>query len=210
MSKNSEPEIIVVGAGGHGKSVVSILLASGRQVYGVLDDNPDCWGTFILGVPVLGPIKTLGDYPKKEMAMGVGDNTNRKELVRQHSNVSWINVQSSTTYINPTAKIGQGTIIFPFAVIGADVSIGDHVIISSHVTLGHDTVLENYVQVAPGVQVAGSVYVEREAMLGIGSTVCPKVRIGKKAILGAGAVAVNDILSGCLALGIPAKVNNGP
>ena len=197
--------IIVLGAGGHGKSLISIMLADQQKIIGVLDDDPKTWHTKILDVPVLGSIELIEEYSKNKVCNGFGHNRKRKSLVQKYPLLKWTGFTSSLAYINPKAKIGVGSFIFPFAVVGAEVIIGDHAIISSHTTLGHDTIIGNYAQVAPGVQVAGDAIIEDEVMLGIGSIVCPKVSVGTGATLAAGAVAVKDIASGITVYGPPAR-----
>jgi len=201
--------IIVLGAGGHGKSIVSVLIADGMKVLGILDDAPESWNTKIVGVPVLGALELLQEYPDHPVIVGVGDNKQREIVVKRFPKARWTTFKSKQAYINPTAQIGEGTVVFPFAVVGADVQLGDHVIISSHTTLGHDTQVEDYVHITPGVQIAGDACIERQAMLGLSSVICPKVRIGQNATLAAGAVAVYDIEAGSMAYGTPARVKGG-
>lgn len=205
MNPTEEGGIIVLGAGGHGKSVVGVLLASGAPVTGVLDDTPEKWGRDVQGVPILGPIADLGHYPNCSAVIGLGDNAERKSIAERFPGARWANVLYPHAYINPTARIGSGTVVFPGAVVGAAVVIGQHVIVSANTTVGHDTILENYVHVAPGVQIAGRAHVGRGALLGIGSIICPGVQIGEDAVLGAGAVAVIDIPARCRAFGVPAR-----
>jgi sugar O-acyltransferase (sialic acid O-acetyltransferase NeuD family) len=209
MTSTRKEKIFVLGAGGHGKSVISILLASGLEVAGVLDDYPENQGLYVLGVPVVGSIADLRLYPDCSAVIALGDNAARIAIAARFPDTRWAKVIYPGAYINPSAKIGHGTVVFPGAVIGAEVTIGTHVIVSGNTTIGHDTILDDYVQVAPGVQIAGAVHVGRAAMLGIGSIVCPNVRIGENAILGAGAVALRDIPAGCKAFGIPARPQSG-
>jgi sugar O-acyltransferase (sialic acid O-acetyltransferase NeuD family) len=197
--------VLVLGAGGHGKSVVAVLLASGRQVVGVLDDSAPTWATQLQGVPVLGPIAELPKHPSCDVLIGLGENDARRKVAALFPQARWTRLVHPGAYVNPTARLGAGTVVFPSAVIGADAVLGAHVIVSSHTTVGHDTVLEDFAQLAPGVQVAGGAHVGSGAMLGIGSIVCPGVRIGENATLAAGAVAVRDIPAGCTAFGVPAR-----
>jgi sugar O-acyltransferase (sialic acid O-acetyltransferase NeuD family) len=203
---STEKEIIVLGAGGHGKSVVAVLLAAGAALTGVLDDTPENWGRELQGVPILGPMKNLAHYPGCAAVIAVGENSARRSIAARFPDARWLSVIYPQAYINPTASIGRGTVVFPNAIIGADAVIGEHVIVSGNVTVGHDTILEDYVHVAPGVQIAGDVRVGQGAMLGLGSIVCPKVSIGAEVILGAGAVALNDIPASSTAFGVPARV----
>jgi sugar O-acyltransferase (sialic acid O-acetyltransferase NeuD family) len=197
--------VLVLGAGGHGKSVVAVLLASGRQVIGVLDDASPTWGSQLQGVPVLGPIAEVQSHPACDLLIGLGENAARRKVAALFPEARWTRLIHPGAYVNPTARLGPGTVVFPSAVIGADAVIGAHVIVSSHTTVGHDTVLDDFAQLAPGVQVAGGVHVGSGAMLGIGSIVCPGVRIGENATLAAGAVAVSDVPAGRTAFGVRAR-----
>jgi sugar O-acyltransferase (sialic acid O-acetyltransferase NeuD family) len=206
MNQELKEGILVLGAGGHGKSVVGVLLASRAQVAGVLVDSPEKWGPEIQGVPILGPISALSRYPHHSAVIAIGDNAARRAVAERFPAARWANVLYPQAYINPTARIGLGTVIFPGAIIGADVILGNHVIVSGNTTIGHNAIVDDYAHVAPGVQIGGEARVGRGAMLGIGSVVCPKVQVGEEAVLGAGAVAVKDIPAGCRAFGVPALV----
>ena len=206
MENKLESQIIILGAGGHGKTILSVIQASGYSAFGILDDNPDTWGKQRLGITVLGPIDKVKDYPKCRVIIGFGDNSQRREIALKYPNLNWITIRSTSAYINPSAKIGVGSVIFANAVISADVVIGNHSIVSANTTVGHDTIVEDFVHIAPGAQIAGGTYIENGAMLSMGSIVCPEVRIGEDSILGAGAVAVKDIPAKSIAFGVPAKI----
>ncbi|MEK6334883.1 MAG: NeuD/PglB/VioB family sugar acetyltransferase [Acidobacteriota bacterium] len=206
MTKELKAGILVLGAGGHGKSVVSVLLAAGTPVAGVLVDSPEKWGEQIMGVDILGPIEWLERYPDHAAVIAIGENAARESVALKFPEARWANVFYPQAYINPTARIGVGTVVFPGAIVGADVVLGNHVIVSGNTTVGHDAIIEDYAHLAPGVQIGGEVRVGRSAMLGIGSVVCPHVRVGEAAVLGAGAVAIKDIPAGCRAFGVPALV----
>ena len=198
--------ILVLGAGGHGKSVLGVLVAMGRRVLGVLDDASGLWGTRVCGVPVLGALEELRHFPEAEAVIALGENAARRDAARRFPGARWARVIYPGAYVNPLARMGTGCVVFPGAVIGYEAFIGDHVIVSAHTTVGHDVRIEDFAQVAPGVQIAGGALIGAGAMLGIGSIVCPGVRVGAGATLGAGACAVRDVPPGARAFGVPARV----
>jgi acetyltransferase EpsM len=195
----------VLGAGGHGKVVVSILQASGQPVAGVLDDYPENLERSVQGVPVIGRFDDLALYPDHRAIIAVGDNMARMAVAGRFPFARWGQALYSGAYVNPSAKIGEGTVLSPGTIIAADTVVGAHVIVSGNSAVGHDCVLEDFAHVAPGTNIGGNARIGKAAMLGLGSIVCPGVRIGVGATLGAGAVAVRDIPDGSTAFGIPAR-----
>ena len=87
-----------------------------------------------------------------------------------------------------------------------EVRIGDHVMIGPHTlitTVSHPLSAEerrDYYAWAKPVTICDDVWI------GGNVTILPGVTIGKGAVIGAGAVVTDDIPSGCVAVGAPAKV----
>lgn len=196
--------VILIGAGGHGKSLISLLRSMGIEVTAIFDDDPATWGKEVLGVLVLGHTAELEPQCSTPVVLGLGSNVARKRVAERLASLTWATVVHPSAYVAASAQIGAGSVVCPFAVIGAETFLGAHVIVSAHCTIGHDTRVGDYAQAAPGVQVAGGSTVGEGALLGIGSVVCPQVTIGEWATLAAGAVAARHVPPGCTAYGMPA------
>ena len=74
-------DTLIIGAGGHGKVVLDILLA-GRKFnpVGFLDADPALAGTIIAGLPVLGSINLLSKLRDKKIRsaiIAIGDSRSR-------------------------------------------------------------------------------------------------------------------------------------
>ena len=54
---------IIVGAGGHGKSIASVAMTMGFQIDGFWDDNPALSGVTVCGLPVLGATALIDEHP---------------------------------------------------------------------------------------------------------------------------------------------------
>ena len=201
---SNENAVFVIGARGHGKSVVSVLQASGFEVSTILDDNSDTWGESILGVNVEGPVleKLAGVHPLG--LIGIGDNGDRRTKAEKLTGVEWLTLIYPGAYVSSTAQIGAGSVVFPGAVVGADTLVGKHVIVSGNCTIGHDTEVGDYAHLAPGVQVAGSVKIGEGSVLGIGSCVVPKILVGDWAIVGAGSTVVRNVAPRTTVFGVAA------
>lgn len=201
-----EKDVIVIGAGGHAKVVISTLIASGYRVSKIVDDDADKWGKSIFDIKIAGPLSTLDDSNTEPVLAAIGSNKTRRDIVSRFHYLRWITVVHPSAYVHPTARIGEGTVVFAKAVVQPDTSIGEHCIINTGATIDHDCVIGDYVHVSPGVNLAGEVRLEDGVFCGIGSKVINGITIGKWAILGAGSVVIHDLPEGSLSVGVPAKV----
>jgi sugar O-acyltransferase (sialic acid O-acetyltransferase NeuD family) len=196
-----EDGIVVIGAGGHAKVVISTLTARGLVIGAVFDDDATKWGMDAQGARVGRIERERGGRG----IIGIGDNTRRREMASV-LNFEWQTVVHPSAYVHPSAKLGRGTVVFAGAVVQPDAVIGDHVIVNTGATVDHDCIVGDYAHLAPGVHLAGAVHVGEGAFLGIGSVVVPGVTIGRWSTLGAGAVAIRDLPDGAVAVGVPAMV----
>ena len=197
--------IYVVGAGGHGKVVISTLQETGQPIAGVLDDNPGLQGQSLMGIPVVGPSSLLARHAGTRAILAIGDNTIRRNISSQYPSVEWITLIHPRAYVHPSVKLGRGTVVIAGAIIHVDSRIGAHVILNTGATVDHDCRIGDHVHIAPGAHLAGNVSIGNGAFIGIGVSVIPGVTIGRQAIIGAGASVVRDIPANLTALGVPAR-----
>jgi sugar O-acyltransferase (sialic acid O-acetyltransferase NeuD family) len=201
-----ENNIIIIGAGGHAKVVISSLHAADIAVAAVYDDDQEKWGCEISKCKVRGPLSMIGDLGRETAVMAVGDNYLRSRLVSRFEKLNWITVIHPSAYVHPSVIIGAGTVVFAGAVIQPDTIIGKHCIINSGVTIDHDCIIGDYVHIAPGTNLAGGVKVGDGVFLGIGSAAIIGITIGKWTTIGAGGIVIHDIPPNAVAVGVPAKV----
>ena len=93
-------EAFVIGAGGHGKVVVSALLEAQVKVTGIYDDDLTIRGTDILGVPVLGVAHDLHDPIGGVWVIAVGDNFVRHQLAARFHSAVWMTVIHPRAYVH--------------------------------------------------------------------------------------------------------------
>lgn len=195
--------IVVLGAGGHAKVVISTIVAAGGAIAGIYDDDEGKRGRSILGHTVnASPSECRGDA-----VIAIGDNAQRERVARAMT-YQWRTVVHPSAHVDPSAILGAGVVIFAGAIIQPDVVLGDHVIVNSGATIDHDCSVGDFAHIAPGVHLAGGVQVGRGAFFGIGSVVLPGLKIGAWATVGAGAVVIRDLPERAVAYGVPAKQKN--
>lgn len=209
------PKVVIIGAGGHAREVLDILLtcrANGHEIepLGFIDENPDNHGRVLDGFPVLGDFRWFEGVDRNEVEVicAVGTPQVCRKLVRkaQDLGLRFANAISPQAYISPHARIGQGVMIFPNVIVNTGAIIGDHVILNVAVTVSHDTVVGDFCNINPGVHLAGNVTVGEGCYIGMGANVIQGITIGPWSIIGAGAAVVGDIPPHVTAVGVPARV----
>jgi sugar O-acyltransferase (sialic acid O-acetyltransferase NeuD family) len=196
--------IAVLGSGGHAKVVIATLQAAGHDVAAVFDDDPATWGALVLGVAVAGPIAALLPERFESGVVAVGDNAARRDLAGRVG-LRWLTPIHPAAWVDPSARIGPGTVVGAGAVIQPEAVVGAHAIINTRAIVEHDCAVGNFAHLAPGACLAGGVRVGEGTLVGIGAAVIPGCRIGSWSIVGAGAVVVRDLPDGVVAVGVPAR-----
>lgn len=209
---NNKQEIVIVGAGGFGREVLTLLKACNKvdskfSVLGFVDDGVAA-GSKIHGIEVLGGINYLHEMTKKpSLVLGIGDPKAKKNIVGQLVDFQFITLihPSVTIPKHANVRIGEGVLICEGNIVTCDITIHDFVTLNLSCTIGHDTTINKFTSCMPGVNISGEVVVEEGVYIGTGATVINQVMIGKHTIIGAGAVVSKDIPANCTAVGIPAK-----
>ena len=199
------PSLIVIGAGGHAKMVISTALAAGFEIVQVLDDNPQRWGQTILGAPIIGPVANAQKSRATPAVIAIGDGAIRQRIAAAFD-LNWATVAHPFSYVDPTAVLGPGTVIAAGAVVQPGSVVGAHCVINTAASIDHDCRLGDFVTTGPGVHLAGGVTIGDGVLLGVGACAKPYCRIGSRTIVGAGAAVVSDLPDDVVAFGVPARV----
>lgn len=195
----------VIGAGGHAKVVIRTLLELGDCIQAVFDDDPQRWGTHLLGARISGPIEQIQRTRDCPAVIAIGDNATRLAIAGR-CEVPWATAVHPSALIDPTVEQGAGVVVLHRAVVQPDCRIGEHVIINTAATVDHDCVIGDFTHLAPGTHLGGGVVIGDRVLLGIGAVVIPGKRIGSGTVVGAGAVVASDLPPNVVACGVPARI----
>jgi sugar O-acyltransferase (sialic acid O-acetyltransferase NeuD family) len=195
--------LLLLGAGGHAKVVISTAKAQGWQVCAALDDNSERWGSQIEGVPITGGLETATQW--KEWAfIAIGDNHVRSALSQRYQ-LCWATLIHPTAWIADSAKIREGTLITAGVVVQPAAQVGRHVILNTACSVDHDCVVGDWAHVAPGARLTGGVQVDEGALIGAGAVVLPNIHVGAWSVVGAGAIVTHDVPPHTVVVGVPAR-----
>lgn len=205
--------IAIIGAGDLGQQIDHFVTTDNQfEVVGFVDDWQDK-RTPVNGKPVLGRIDDLqalySDGLFDEILIGVGYKhfEFRKALYdRFKDSIPFATFVHSSCYVDPTAEIGKGVVIYPRCIIDRNAHIKDNVFINWGTGVGHDAVLESHSFIAAMVLIAGLSHVGEMCMIGNGTVTIDHIQIADSTTVGGGAVVVKNILEpNGVYVGNPAK-----
>ncbi len=204
-------QCVIVGAGGHGRVVLDILLnAAEHEVVGFVDSNPELAGRRMDGRLVLGDLSCLSRLREQlgveAAVVAIGHNAVRREFAEriEGGGVTLINAIHPSANLAHNVILGRNVVIAAGALVCAHCQIGDSVILNTGCIVDHESMIGTAAHICPGARLAGRVTVEAGALVGIGATIIQNVRVGFEAIVGAGAVVIRDVPPMSTVVGVPA------
>lgn len=190
--------LVLIGAGGHCKSTISVLsdLSQQYKILGILDKTNN---KTLLGFPILGNddlIKTYSGNCSFLITIGSIKDTSIRERIYNEitrSNGKLATVIAKSAVVSKYSKIGLGTVVYNLSHINADSIIGNNCIINSLSNIEHDCIIGDFVHISTGVMINGNCTVGARCFLGSNSVIKNGLTICDDVIIGAGAVVLKDI-----------------
>lgn len=183
-------DIIIVGYGGHAKSVIDCI--ERQKKYNIIGytDEIDRRGRY----PYLGTDDVLQEYYNRgtqnaAICIGyLGKGNVREALYEKTKKIGYrlpIIVDPSAI-ISETAEITEGTFIGKGAIVNAEAKIGKMSIINTKALIEHECVVGDFVHIAVGAVLCGQVKVGIASFIGANATVIQCQEIGDRRIIPAG------------------------
>jgi sugar O-acyltransferase (sialic acid O-acetyltransferase NeuD family) len=111
----------------------------------------------------------------------------------------------SSNFIDPTAIIAEGCVLYPFSCIDQRVQIKPNTIVNLNCTIAHDTTIGSHCFLSPSVAIAGFCAIGDQNFIGINTTIIDSIETCKSVVTGGGSVVVKNIISSGIYVGNPAK-----
>jgi len=196
-SVNIMNEIILIGGGGHCKSVIDVIEQEDRFKIAGIVGKPELLGSNILGYSVIGNDADLGDLSKKYqyalITVGqIGSPMLRIKLFDLAIKAGFIlpNVISPNAYISKYSSIGSGTVVMHNAIVNASASIGDNCIINSKALIEHDCSISKHCHISTNATINGGVVVKTGCFIGSGATTKESITIEENSFVKAGSLVI--------------------
>jgi UDP-perosamine 4-acetyltransferase len=201
---------VVLGAGGHARSVVDVLERAGHAVVAVSGADPTAdhggepWHVDVL--PDDREAFELIAARGLHAVVAIGANPARNGLVHAlvARGLSVPPVVASTATVSPRSVLGAGTVVLEHAHVGPWTVVGEAVIVNTGAVVEHDCRVGAGAHVAPGAVLLGGAAVGDGALVGSGARILPRVTVGSRATIGAGAVVTGPVPDGQTVVGVPA------
>ena len=184
-------KVILLGAGGHCKSVISALDQSKFEVVGIYDNTKEK-GYLVDKYSVLGSDEDIPTAsPNCHYAfITVGMLTSAKIRIKLSSLLTekgyeLINVIDKSALVH-YEMIGVGNFIGKGCILNEVKQIGNNNIINTGAIIEHDTVIGNFNHIAPGTTICGEVVIGNECLVGAGATIIQQQKVKNNTIIPAG------------------------
>jgi sugar O-acyltransferase (sialic acid O-acetyltransferase NeuD family) len=191
--------LILIGGGGHCKSVIEVAESAGYEIKGILD-MPDEVGKEVLpGHKVIGTDDEIPQYVEEcDFVITVGFIKNPALRIKLYNKVKaaggrLATIIASTAHVSKYAKLGEGTVIMHHAFVNAGAKIGDNCIINTFVNIEHDAEVGNQCHISTGTMVNGECKIGENCFIGSQSVCANCIEIASDIIVGAGSVVRKSI-----------------
>lgn len=183
----SKTRLLVVGAGGHGRSVAEAAEMSCHfNVVGFLDDSLPVGGT-TLGVPVLGPLASLSKHraAADQVIAAIGNNAVRENLMHQLGAAGWgfATVVHPRATVAPSALLGAGSAVMAGAIVGTEARLGVGSIVNCGAVVDHHAIVEDYGHLGVNASMAGGTLLGRGAWMQAGAALGYGVKLAAGEVL---------------------------
>lgn len=191
--------LILIGGGGHCKSVIEVAESAGYEIKGILD-MPDEVGKEVLpGHKVIGTDDEIPQYVEKcDFVITVGFIKDPALRIKLYNKVKAAGgrlaaIIASTAHVSKYAELGEGTVIMHQAFVNAGAKIGDNCIINTFVNIEHDAEVGNQCHISTGTMVNGECKIGENCFIGSQSVCANCIEIASDIIVGAGSVVRKSI-----------------
>ena len=190
-------DIVVIGYGGHAKSVIdSILRERKHTIIGYTDLIDYKCSLNYLGTD--DSLKNIYDQGIHSAVLGIGYMGNsfvRDSIVNKLIKIGYkiLTVIDPSAVVSDNTVIGDGVYIGKNVIVNTETRIGDYSIINSGAIVEHENQIGDFSHIAVGAVLCGNVIIGHHSLVGANATVIQGKSIGNNCIIGANSTVLTDV-----------------
>jgi len=188
-------EILLIGGGGHCKSVIDVIEQENRfKIAGIVDQR-EFIGSKVLGYKIIAcddDLKALSEK-YKYICITVGQiksadiRVRLYELVKNFGFVLPV-IISPRAYVSKYAQIKEGSVIMHDAMVNAEVKISENCIINTKALIEHDCEVQAHCHISTGAIVNGGVKIGERSFIGSNAVTKEYISIEENSFIKAGSL----------------------
>lgn len=193
-----QKNLILIGGGGHCKSVIDVAESAGYNILGILD-MPEDVGKQVLDYMVIGTDDDIPQYvDKAEFIITVGFIKNPAIRIKIYNRIKeaggkLATIIASTASVSNYASLDEGTVIMHQAFVNAGAKIGANCIINTFCNIEHDAQIGAQSHISTGTMVNGDCKVGERVFIGSQSVLANGIEVGDDIVVGAGSLVRKSI-----------------
>ena len=186
-----QKKLILLGGGGHCKSVIDVAESAGYTILGILD-KPEEVGKQVLAYKVIGTDDDIAKYTDQaEFVITVGQiksSTVRRQIAQRIDKAGGklATIIAPDAVVSKYAIIGEGTVILHKCVVNADSRIGRNCIINTMADIEHEVEIGDFCHISTGAVVNGMTKVGNDSFVGSGAVLYNCIEVPCNSIIPAG------------------------
>jgi len=198
-------KLLVLGFGGHARSVGDVALSAGYKTL-LFFDRDGREGESFAGFEVISRPRKLDDGWCYISGAGVNSIRATQTFPAEFGFAEIVTLIAPTATIGRGATIGPGTFVAHHAHVGPMAKVGWGCLINTGAIVEHECEIGDFAHISVNAVVAGRAKVGARTFCGAGSVVRDGKTVCADVTLGAGAVATSHIERPGIYVGVPARM----
>ncbi len=173
----TKPNILLIGGGGHCKSVIDVIEQENKYAIAGIIDKKELIGQEVLGYRIIAcddELETLFQkYKYAIITVGqIKSNTLRVKLFKRVKEIGYKLpvIISPLAYVSRHSSVEEGTVIMHNAFINANAKIGKNCIINTKALVEHDATIEDNCHLSTASVINGGVTLKENTFFGSNAT----------------------------------------
>jgi sugar O-acyltransferase (sialic acid O-acetyltransferase NeuD family) len=209
---SSFSRIIIVGAGGFGREVFQWARDAwpehASRIVGFLSAERDRLDRHDHGLEIIDDPDRYEPQSGDALLLAIGIPIVRRKVAEslRPRGATFLTLIHPTAIVAPTAEIGEGSIVCPYAIVSDSARVGAFVLMNYHSSLGHDASAGDHAVLSPYATLGGNAHIGDDVFMGLHASVGPGRRVGAGSKVSANSCVLTDAQPESIIYGVPGRV----